>query len=140
MSRLALILWLVAFPAASQDFMTQAEIDAYEASMPCTVDPERFGIREPKEEEILEHGSGIMVFEYYNSPAGCSDTIEAQGIWYEGTRWGVLKVQVGGREDSDERVWFTPEEVPYDTLDVELPLVIPDHWEPHLIILYPLLY
>ena len=119
--------------------MTQEDIDAYLASQPCTVDPERYGIREPTEEEILEYGAGIMVFEYYNSPAGCSDTTE-EGIWYEGNRWGFMKVEVGGREDADERVWFTPEAVPYDTLDVELPLVIPDHWEPHLIILYPMLY
>ena len=136
MHRTLLLLALLCSPAHAFEVWTQEELDAYQASLPCTADPERYGIREPKEEEILKYGAGIMVFEYYNSPAGCSNTIEAEGIWYEDKRWGRLKVTVGGKGDSDERVWFYPEDIPYETYR-DLPMVIPDHWEPHVIILYP---
>jgi len=125
-------------PAQASGFetWTQAELDAYETQQPCNIDPERFGIREPLEEEILKHGSGIMVFEYYNSPAGCSETIRNQGIYYQGQRWGELSVTVGGKNDSNERVWFEVDGVPYEQ-HIHLPLIIPDHREPHTIILYP---
>ena len=137
MNRLALLLLVLCGPAHAFDTWTQAELDAFEAQDKCTIDPERFGIREPREEEILQYGTGIMVFEYYNSPAGCSETIEGQGIYYQDQRWGELRVQVGGKgDDDDERIWFYVRGVPYSQ-QVDLPLVIPDHWEPHIIILYP---
>lgn len=138
MHRTLLFLLMMCIPAQAepQDFLTQDDIDAFEAADKCTIDPERYGIREPKEEEILEYGSGIMIFEYYNSPNMCSETIEGMEIYHEDKRWGTLKVEVGGKNDSDERVWFFPEDVPYQTYR-ELPMVIPDHWEPHIIVLYP---
>lgn len=123
-------------PAHAFETWTPVELDALTVQDNCTIDPERFGIREPREDEILEYGSGIMVFEYYNSPAGCSETISGQGIYYEDQRWGELRVTVGGKNDSDERIWFEVDGVPFKQ-HIDLPLIIPDHWEPHVIILYP---
>lgn len=143
MNRLALVISLLcisAHPVLSWDFMTQEEIDAHIAMQPCTIDPDRWGIREPIQEEIEAHGQGIMVFEYYNSPAGCSDGYEAIGVWHGDTRWGTMKVEVLGREyDSNERITFIVEDVPYTTLGHHV-LVVPDAPEPHTIILYPLMY
>lgn len=136
MNKLACLLLVLCSPVHAFDTWTDAELDAFEAQDKCFIDPERYGIRKPKEEEILKYGKGIMVFEYYNSPAACSTTIKNEGIYYNNERWGELSVTVGGKNDSDERVWFEVDNVPYEQ-QVDLPLIIPDHWEPHIIILYP---
>ena len=131
-----------AHKAYSQDFMDQQSVDQYEREAwergcenPKNID--RWGIREPTEEEILEFGAGIMVFFYYNSPQGCSNNTEL-GIWYDHVRWGTMKVETGGEEvNHNERITFTLEPIPYDTLGHSF-LLVPDAKEPYKIILYPL--
>lgn len=147
MNRLALAISLLCISAQqgfSQDFMTREEHEAYMESVWDTScenpkNADRWGIRPPKPSEVAEYGAGIMVFEYYNSPQGCSDGTPGLGIWYEGQRWGTMVVEVLGREyDSNERITFTLEDVPYTAITHPV-LLVPDAIEPHTIILLPLI-
>lgn len=107
----------------------------------CDTYPDRWGIREPTDNEVLEYGRGVLVFEYFNSPYGCSYSIAQQGVWYQGERFGMLSVEILGKEfDRQERVQFDPFlESGYTHWDAE-PLMIHDSEDPATIILYPNLY
>ncbi|CBX88015.1 hypothetical protein [Roseovarius Plymouth podovirus 1] len=142
MNRLALFLILLCSNAQAQDFMDRESMEEYERQAwergcenPKNMD--RWGIREPTEEEILEFGAGVMVFFYYNSPQGCSSDTSL-GVWHDEVRWGTMVVETGGAEvDHNERITFTLEGVPYDSLGHTF-LLVPDAKEPHRIILFPL--
>lgn len=146
MHRTVLLLLVLCVPAQmvhSQDFMDRQTMEEYQKEAwergcenPKNMD--RWGIREPNTEEILTYGQGIMVFEYYNSPQGCSSDTEL-GIWKDKVRWGTMKVSTGGEEvNHNEQITFTLEGVPYDSLG-HIYLEVPDAKDPHTIILYPLL-
>lgn len=142
-----LLLWLMmCIPAQAQDFMTREDMEAYvqsqwENGCENPKNQDRWGVREPTEEEILEHGRGIMVFEYLNNKAGCSDGTEGLGIWYDGVRFLELRVEVLGREyDSQERISFHLDpDLPYAVFDNPMTL-LHDSDDFHTWILYPLLY
>jgi len=145
MHRLILFLILMcinAQEAQAQDYMDRQTIEEYQklawergCENPKNID--RWGIREPNEEEILTHGRGMMVFEYFNSPRGCSNSTTI-GIWRDQVRWGTMVVETGGEEvNHNERITFTLEGVPYDSMG-HYSLLVPDAKEPHTIILYPL--
>ncbi|UAT28844.1 hypothetical protein PP753_gp05 [Dinoroseobacter phage vB_DshP-R7L] len=143
MNRLALFLILLCSNAQAQDFMDRQTMEEYQqlawergCENPKNMD--RWGIREPTEEEVMEFGSGIMVFFYYNSPQGCSSDTTL-GIWRDRVRWGTMVVKTGGADvDHNERITFTLEDIPYDSLGHSF-LLVPDAKEPHRIILYPMI-
>ncbi|ANJ20886.1 hypothetical protein RDp07_gp75 [Roseobacter phage RD-1410Ws-07] len=121
--------------------MTREDMEAYnrqawENGCENPKNMDRWGIRDPLPEEIAEHGVGIMVFEYYNSPQGCSNSTE-MGIWHEGQRWGLMKVTTGGEEvNHNEEIEFRVEDMPYTAHGHNF-LLVPDAKEPHTIILFP---
>lgn len=136
-----LLIFFLANPAYGFDSMTQEEMDAHKAMQPCTINPDRWGIREPNQEEITYHGSGILVFEYYNSPSGCSNDQQNILITYKEEPIGLMSVDVLGREfNSNEEITFTPlPDAPYSTFGAK-PLLVPDADKPHIIIIYPMIF
>lgn len=139
----SLVLCSFAQPSFSQEFvdretMEKYQLQAYERSCENPKNTDRWGIREPRPEEIYLHGVGIMVFEYFNSPQGCSSDTNI-GIWRDKVRWGTMIVSTGGAEvNHNEKITFTLEEVPYHSMGKDF-LLVPDAPEPHTIILYPLI-
>lgn len=103
------LLCIIAQGAASQDFWDQESIDAYEAtscSNPANAD--KWGIRRPTPDEVAEHGTPILIFQYLNSKTKCSNATEL-GIWFEGHRMLMLQVETLGKEyDGKERITVTP--------------------------------
>jgi hypothetical protein len=116
MHRLALLLWFLFIPAQTQAdaLWTQQDVDDYEAmTWPTSCEnpknADRWGVREPTEEELAVYGPGILVFQYLNNEASCSNATEGLGIWYQGTRMLMLQVETLGREfDSHERITVSP--------------------------------
>lgn len=97
---------------------------------------DRFGIRLPTSEEVYEHGQGILVFEYWNSLAKCSDEIY-MGIYFEDQRF-MMEVIVGiSMEDPREQIKLQTIENPY-YLPIDT-LILEDGEEPGTLILYPLI-
>lgn len=143
MYRTVLLLLVLCVPVQAQDFMDQQTMEeyllqAYERSCENPKNMDRWGIRQPTQEEIFTHGQGIMVFEYYNSPQGCSNNTQL-GIWLDKTRWGIMVVETGGEDvNHNEKITFKIEGVPYDSLGHDF-LLVPDAKTPHTIILYPMI-
>lgn len=127
MHRLALLLWFLCIPAqaSSEALWTQQDVDDYEAMMwPTSCEnpknADRWGLREPTEEELFEHGAGILIFEYLNNEASCSNATAGLGIWHQGIRMLMLQVETLGREHhSQERITVTP--VPESTHILQKP-------------------
>ena len=138
-----LLLWLMmCIPAQAQDFMDWESVHIYEATS-CSnpANRDRWGVREPTEEEILELGRGILVFEYLNNKASCSDSTEGLGIWYEGKRILELRVEVLGKEfQGQERITISLDpDVPYAIFD-GTSVLLHDSDEFYTWALFPLLY
>lgn len=127
-------------PVTAQDFLGLEAFGEYQKSIEandCTLpeNKDRWGLRVPTQEEELEYGVGVLIFEYWNSLALCSDSYDG-GVYFNGFRFR-MKVEVLGREyGSRERVTLFTEETPY-TVFTE-PLLLEDGSEPGRIILYPM--
>jgi hypothetical protein len=104
-------------------------------SLPQNAD--RWGIRPPNDDEVFEFGRSVLIFEYWNSTARCSSTIE-MGIYFGELRF-IMAVQVSASfDDPREVITITvPPETPYYAEPAEL--LLDDGEEPGRIILYPLL-
>lgn len=107
----------------------------------CETIPDRWGIREPTQAEADEHGSSIIVFEYYNSEMGCSEATEGIGIWFKGTRIGTMIIHTHGPAlmQMEEVDFIVDPESGYEALD-STNLWMMDGEEPKTIILYPLMF
>lgn len=107
---------------------------------PCGQEPDEWTIRQPTQSEIDSHGLGILVFEYFNSPARCSDDTSGIGVWYENASVGIMTITVHGEaNDFMEEISFTPHPTfPYTRHSTE-PLMVPDSSTPYQIILYPII-
>lgn len=127
MHKLTLVFWLVCSAAQAQPS--------------CETVPDRWGIREPTQTEMDEHGSAIIIFEYYNSEFGCSDATEGVGVWYKGIRIGTMVVQTHGPSlmQMEEVDLFIDPQSGYEAID-STNLWLFDGDEPGTIILYPLMF
>ena len=134
-----MVLCISAHQAFSQDI---PEPPAYHyatknrCSIPANADT--WDLREPTEEEILEWGRYVLIFEYWNKEAQCSDDVDQMGIYFNDLRF-ILDVEVLGQEQGNqERVFI-------DTLDTgyfpitENPMFLDDGADPGKIILAPAL-
>ena len=147
-----LLLWLLlcilAHPTQvhSQDFMEAETAKRYiesqwERSCENPKNKDRWGVREPTEEEIEQFGRGIMVFEYLNNLGGCSDSTEGLGIWFGDVRFLELEVEVLGKKfQNRERITITLDpELPY-ALQEDNKALLHDSNEHHTWVFYPLLF
>ena len=104
---------------------------------------DRWAIREATEQESLEYGLGVLVFEYWNNEASCSNNIH-EGIEYHSPYYGVLRfhliVQVLTSDSlRRERIELRIVNAPYiHMMDSEM--LLEDGEEPGQMILLPSMY
>lgn len=113
----------------------------YPFNTPCEVNPDRWEIRKPNQEEANEYGLYVLVFEYYNSINGCSGSLNELGLYFDKKRMAILSVVVGN-EDLKYQEQITLDvltESGYVLFDDHI-FLIPDSDELHKIILYPIGY
>lgn len=108
---------------------------------PCEVNPDRWVLREPNEKEVYEHGQYVLVFEYYNSLDGCSNSMEDVPLSFNGKTIALLSVKVTNEEfDHKERVTLKVLVESGYTLFGDPSMLIPDRNEAHTKILQPIGY
>lgn len=107
----------------------------------CTTMPDRWGIREPTTDEEREYGRGILVFEYWNSTAQCSEN-QTVGVYYNSPLYGelrfVMTVEVDAGPSIAEGITIDTNDTPYVSYTDQL--ILFDGEEPGTIILYPQLF
>ncbi len=134
---LFLMVLCISAQASAQDFPKGMIEQMFGVSCSNPKNDDRWSIREPTKKEILEFGAGILIFEYWNSTAKCSDEFYG-GVWFGDLRF-MMEIIVGlSQEDEREQITLQTMETPY-----YLPtdsLILEDGEEPGQLILYPLLY
>jgi len=130
----------MSYSIQAQDFMNPQAFRDYLESMNhmnCTnpKNKDRWQIRKPTKEEIIQLGQGILVFEYWNNLSRCSDSYDG-GVYFENLRFHMIVEVLGEEYDSMERITLSTEDTQYRIFSE--PLMLHDGDKPERIILYPL--